>query len=60
MYIERTAGKRTFERLRHRWECNFEMVLQEVGWGDMDSISLAQNKDRRRASANAVINHPFP
>jgi len=36
------------------------MGLQEVGWGDMDSISLAQNKDRRRASANAVINHPFP
>ena len=31
MFIERTAGKRAFERRRHRWECNLEMDLHEVG-----------------------------
>ena len=29
---------------------------QAVGWGDMDWIDLAQDRDRCRALANAVIN----
>ena len=31
---------------RRRWEDNIKMGLQEVGYGDMDWIDLAQDRDR--------------
>jgi hypothetical protein len=31
---------------RHRWEDNIKMDLRVVGWGDMDWIDLAQDRDR--------------
>ena len=37
------------------WEDNFKMDLQEVGW-DMDWTDLAEDRDRWRAVANAVMN----
>jgi hypothetical protein len=32
------------------------MGLGEVGWGDMDWIGLAQDRDKWRALLNAVMN----
>jgi hypothetical protein len=29
--VRKPEGKRPLERLRHRWEDNIEMALQEVG-----------------------------
>ena len=29
-----------------RWDDNITMYLREVGWGDMDWIDLAQDRDR--------------
>jgi hypothetical protein len=41
-----TEGKRPLGRHTHRWEDNIKMDFQEVEWGDMDMIALAQDKDR--------------
>ena len=49
-------GKRPLGRLRRRWENNIKMVLQEVGFGGMDWIELAQDRDTWRALVNAVMN----
>jgi hypothetical protein len=32
------------------------MDPREAGWGDMDWIDLAQDRDQRRALVNTVIN----
>jgi hypothetical protein len=34
--------------------------LGEVGWGDVDWIGLAQDRDRWRALVNAVMNLRVP
>jgi hypothetical protein len=34
--------------------------LGEVGWGDVDWIGLAQDKNRRRALVNSVLNLRVP
>jgi hypothetical protein len=39
-----------------RWEENIKMDLQEVGYGGMDWIELAQDRDRWRVLVNAVMN----
>ena len=39
-------GNRPLERPRRRWEDSIKMHLQEVGFGDMDWIELAQDRDR--------------
>jgi uncharacterized membrane protein len=36
----------TLGRPRRRWEDNIKMDLQEVGWGGMDWIDMAQDRDR--------------
>jgi hypothetical protein len=36
------------------------MKLQDVGWGGMDWIDLAQERDRWQAPVNAVMNLPVP
>jgi hypothetical protein len=36
------------------------MDIQDVGWGDMDWIDVAQEWDRWRALVNAVMNLRVP
>jgi hypothetical protein len=36
------------------------MDLGEVGWSDVDWIGLAQDRNRRRALVNSVLNLPVP
>ena len=58
--VGKPEGKRLVGRPRHRWEDNIKMDLQEVGWGSMDWIDLAQNRDRLHAPVNTVINLRIP
>jgi hypothetical protein len=43
-----------------RWEDNIKMDLQEVGWGGMDWIELAQERYRWQALVNAIMNLRVP
>jgi hypothetical protein len=56
----RPEGKRQFGRSRNRGENNIKMDLQEVGWGGIYWIALAQERDRWRVSLNAVMNLRVP
>jgi hypothetical protein len=58
--VWKPEGKRPLGRPRRRWEDNIEMDLHEVGYGDMDCIELAQDRDRWRALVNAVMNIRVP
>jgi hypothetical protein len=49
-------GKRPLGRPRHRWEGEIKMDLREIGWGGVEWIHLAQDRDRWRALVNAVTN----
>jgi hypothetical protein len=53
--VGKPGEKRPLGRPRRRWEDNIKMNLQEVGCGVMDWIELAQDTDRSRALANAVM-----
>jgi hypothetical protein len=54
--VGKPEGKRPLERLRSRWEDNIKVDLEEVGYGGMDWIELAQDRDRWRVLVNAVMN----
>jgi len=45
---------------RRRWEDNIKMDLQEVGYGGMDWIDLAQDKNRWLALVNVVMSLRVP
>jgi hypothetical protein len=53
-------GKRPLGRLRRRWEDNIRMDLREIGWGAMDRIDLAEDRDQLRALVNRVMNLRVP
>jgi hypothetical protein len=48
-------GKRPLERPKRRWEDGIKMDLREIVWG-VEWIFLAQDRDRRRAVVNTVMN----
>jgi hypothetical protein len=53
--VGRREAKKQLGRLRHRWENNITVILQETGWDGMHGVHLAQNKDKWWALVNMVI-----
>jgi hypothetical protein len=58
--VERPEGRRPLGRPRRRWEDNIEMDLKEIGFGDVDWIQWAQDRDRWRALVYTVMNLRVP
>jgi hypothetical protein len=44
--VGKPEGKRPLGRQTHRWVNNIKMDLREIGWGGMDWIDLAQDRDK--------------
>jgi hypothetical protein len=56
LLVGKPEGKRPLGRPRCRWVDNIKMDLGEVGWGYVDWIGLAQDRDRWRALVNSEMN----
>jgi hypothetical protein len=48
--------KRPLGRPRRRWGDGIRMDLREIGWGSVDWIQLAQDRDWWRALVSMVMN----
>jgi hypothetical protein len=56
IFVGKPEVKRPLGRPRRRWEDKIRMDLREIGWGCVEWIQLAQDRDRWWALANAVLN----
>jgi hypothetical protein len=54
------VGKRPLGSQRRRWVDSIKMDLREIGWGGLDWIDLAQDRDQWRALVNMVMNVQVP
>jgi hypothetical protein len=60
LLMGKPEGKRPLGRPRHRWIDNIEMDLLEIGVSVVDWTGLAQDRYRRRALVNSVMNFRVP
>jgi hypothetical protein len=58
--VERPEGKRLLGRPIHAWMDNIKMYLGETGWGGMDWIDVAQNREQWRVRVNNAMNLRVP
>jgi hypothetical protein len=60
LLVGKPEGRRPLGRPRRRWMDNIKMNLLEIGVSVVDWIGLAQDRYRRRALVNSVMNHRVP
>jgi hypothetical protein len=58
--LSKPEGKRPLGRPRLTLEDNIKMNLREIGWGGIDWIGLAQDRDWWRVLVNLVMNLRVP
>jgi hypothetical protein len=58
--VGKPEGKRPLGRPRRRWVDDIKMDLREIGWGGIDWIHLAQDRDQWRTLVNTVMNLRVP
>jgi hypothetical protein len=59
LLVGKPEGKRPLGRPRRRW-VDIKMDLLGIGWGGVDWIGLAQDRDKWRSVVNAVMNLRVP
>jgi hypothetical protein len=55
VFMGKPEGKRPLGRPRRRWDDGIRMDLREIGWGSVDLIQLAQDRDRWRVLVSTVM-----
>jgi hypothetical protein len=60
LLVGKPEGKRPLGTPRRRWVDNIRMDLGEVGWGNVDWIDLAKDRNRWRDVVNSVLNLRVP
>jgi hypothetical protein len=55
----KAEGKRPLGRPTCRWMDKIWIGLEQIGWGGVGWVSLAEDRDKWRAFVNAVINLRF-
>jgi hypothetical protein len=60
LLVGKPKGKRPLGRPRRRWVDNIRFDVEEVGWGDVDWICLAKDRNRWRALVKSVLNLRVP
>jgi hypothetical protein len=60
LLVGKPEGERPLGRPRRRWLYNIRMDLVEVGWGDVDWIGLAEDRNGWRALVSSVLNLRVP
>jgi hypothetical protein len=58
--VGKPEGKTPLRRPRRRWVDNVKMDLREIGWGGMDWIHLAQDRDQSRPLVSTVMKLRVP
>jgi len=58
--VGKPEGRRPLGRPRRKCVDNIRMDLEEVGFGNMDCIGLAQDRERWRTLVSSVINLRVP
>jgi hypothetical protein len=53
--VENQKERGQYATTRHRWEDNIKIdLIREIGWGGMDWINMAQERDQWRALENTT------
>jgi hypothetical protein len=58
--VGKPEGKRPLGRPRRTWMDNIKIYFREVGWGDMEWIDLAHDRDQWRVLVNTIRNLRVP
>jgi hypothetical protein len=58
--VGKPDGKRPLGKPRLKWVNNIRMNLREIGWGGMDWIDQAQDREERKALVITVMNLRVP
>jgi hypothetical protein len=54
--LGKPEGKSLHERPRHRWEDGIKMDVRVIGWGCVEWLLLAQDRDRWWGLVSVVMN----